>query len=283
MAIDSKYVGKVTKAGERLRKIRNRLGISARALEDFTRAIALDEGNQEFFISHGRIIQIENDESTPSIYKLFSLSAVYGVKITELLEFYLDLDNLAKYQLKTELGVTHLKDIDTYNDERPLSFPIRFDPAFQAEKSCLLSRMIEAWGEVPTAVLRHLSIRKMRYGYIGLNDYTLYPLLRPGSFVLIDDHQRNVNNDIARTSELERPIYFVELREGYLCAWCEKQGNQLIVVPHPASPCQVRSFTCPNEAEIVGRVVAVAARLTELGEGRDSGGRVFQRPDSNSK
>lgn len=37
--------------------------------------------------------------------------------------------------------------------------------------------------------------------------------------------------------------------------------NQLWVVPHPLSPCQIKIFTHNHEAEIVDRVMAVAARL----------------------
>jgi len=43
--------------------------------------------------------------------------------------------------------------------------------------------MVELWGEVPIALIQHLDIRHSQYGYVGLEDYTLYPLLRPGSFV----------------------------------------------------------------------------------------------------
>ena len=54
-------------------------------------SIPVAEGNDRLFISHARIVQVENNESTPSIYKLFSLSAIYGVKLTDLLGMYLDL------------------------------------------------------------------------------------------------------------------------------------------------------------------------------------------------
>ncbi len=55
-------------------------------------------------------------------------------------------------------------------------------------------------------------------------------------------------------SEFERPIYFMELRDGYACGWCELNGNQLLIIPHHLSPASIRRFTYPREAEIVGRV-----------------------------
>src|SRR2546425_6346623 len=37
-----------------------------------------------------------------------------------------------------------------------------------------------------------------------------------------------------------RPIYFVELRNGYVCSWCQVDQGQLIVIPHPHSHQDVR-------------------------------------------
>jgi hypothetical protein len=125
---------------------------------------------------------------------------------------------------------------------------------------------VEVWGEVPIAAFQHLDIRRSVYGFIGLEDYTLYPLLRPGSFVQIDDRNKRIQN-VAYRTEFDRPIYFVELRDGYLCSWCELHQNRLIVLPHPLSPCRIREFRFPAEAEIVGRVTAVAARIVNYSEG----------------
>jgi hypothetical protein len=102
------------------------------------------------------------------------------------------------------------------------------------------------------------------YGYIGLNDYTMYPLIRPGSFVQIDGNQRKIKHGTWRT-EFERPIYFVELREEYVCSWCEIKEGHLISIPYPNSPVEIRRFPYPREAEIVGRVTGVAMRIAEAG------------------
>src|SRR5207244_6376538 len=83
-----------------------------------------------------------------------------------------------------------------------------------------LSRMVEFWEEAPIALIQHLDIRHSQYGYVGLQDYTLYPLLRPGSFMQIDSRVRKVQ-PLRRRTEFDRPIYFVELRDGYACAWCD--------------------------------------------------------------
>ena len=252
--------GKV-RAGEQLKEIRNRLGITTREVEEYSREIAQTENNEEFYVSNAWLTQIENKLSVPSIYKLFSLSVIYGAKYTDLLILFgVDLEKIGKYQVTTPLARTHMLELEVYDNDRSVSFPVRFDPGFKSEKTNLLSRMVEMWGEVPIALIQQLDFRHTSYGYIGLDDYTLYPLLRPGSFVQIDDRQKKIERALWRT-EFDRPIYFVEFRDGYACSWCELQGNQLTLLPHPLSQCSVRQCNYPSDAEIVGRVTAVAMRI----------------------
>ena len=92
------------------------------------------------------------------------------------------------------------------------------------------------------------------YGYIGLDDFTMYPLIRPGSFVNLDTTQTKPRPSVWRT-EYDRPIYFLEHRHGYACGWCELQGKHLLLIPHHSSHASIQRFVHPNEAEIVGRVV----------------------------
>jgi aromatic ring-cleaving dioxygenase len=100
------------------------------------------------------------------------------------------------------------------------------------------------------------------YGYIGLEDYTLFPLIRPGSLVQIDARQRKISAEKWKT-EFDRPIHFVELRNGYVCSWCQVDRGQLIVIPHPHSHQDVRRFDYPSQAEIIGRVIGISTRIVE--------------------
>ena len=79
----------------------------------------------------------------------------------------------------------------------------------------------------------------------------------------IDVNQRKVLAGPHHTME-DRPVYFVELRHGYACSWCEKKENLLLLVPHPLSPAKTRQLIHPREGEIVGRVTGVAMRLAEM-------------------
>lgn len=247
-------------AGEQLKEFRNRLGISLRQVEEYSQRIAQLERNEEFSISNAWLTQVENRLSIPSIYKLYSLSVIYRVKFTDLLMLFgVDLEKIGKYQAETALPHTHMASVEVYDNERPITFPVRFDSGFQPDRTNLMSRMVEIWGEVPIAMIQQMDFRNTSYGYIGLEDYTLYPLLRPGSFVQIDPRQKKIQKYPWRT-EFDRPIYFVELRDGYACSWCELQGSQLTLLPHPLSQCGVRQFDI-GDAEIVGRVTSVAMRI----------------------
>lgn len=253
--------GKLT-AGEQLKQVRNRLGITTRQVEEYSKTIAETEGNEDFSISNAWITRIETETTiVPSIHKLYSLAAIYRMKFTDLLRLFgLDLDHLTKYNLL--LPHTHLAQLEIYDNERAVAFPVRFDPGFRADQTNLVSRMVEVWGDVPLAVLQHLDLQRSLYGYIGLTDCSLSPLIRPGSFVQIDQHQTKIQQGHWAT-EFHRPIYFIEMRDGYACSWCELHGKQLVLIPHPSSGCPVRQFAFPLDAEIVGRVTAVAMRIVE--------------------
>jgi transcriptional regulator with XRE-family HTH domain len=251
----------ILRAGEQLKELRLRLGMTTRDVTDLSQKVIDSEGNQEFHISNAWLTEIENSESIPSIYKLYSLSVIYHVKFGDLLQLYgVDVQKINKLQIEMPLPQTHLTPVEVFDQTGTVTFPVRFDRGFDRDKTNLLSRMVEIWGEVPIAVIQHLDVRHSTYGYIGLDDRTLYPLLRPGSFVQIDPNVKKIL-PVKWQTEYERPIYFVELRDGYVCSWCELQGSQLILIPHTLSSCAIRQFKYESEAEIVGRVTGLAMRI----------------------
>ena len=248
--------------GKSLKDLRARLGITLREVEEQSQKIAHAQSNPEFFVSNNWLTRLENSDAVPSIHKLFSLSTVYRVRLSDLLPMFgIDMELLQKYQIETAPSHTHLVNLEEIDVTKSATFPVRFDPGFRVEETNLVSRMVQIWGEVPVALLQQLDVRRGQYGFIGLQDYTMYPLLRPGSFVFIDDHMRDVRANQWRT-EFDRPIYFVELRSGYACCWCERRGDQLLLIPHPLSSRAHRSFST-SEAEIIGQVTAVAMRIVD--------------------
>ncbi len=251
----------ILRAGEELKGLRLRLGMTVRDVTDLSQKVVDSEGNEEFRVSTTWLSEIENSDSVPSIYKLYSLSIIYHLKFSDFLQLYgVDTKKINKLQSEIPLPQTHLTSVEVFDETGTVTFPIRFDQAFDRGKTNLLSRVVEIWGEVPIGVIQHLDVRRSMYGYIGLEDRTLYPLLRPGSFVQIDAGIKKIL-PLKWQTEYERPIYFVELRNGYVCSWCELQGTQLILVPHPGSGCVIRQFKYEAEAEIVGRVTGLAMRI----------------------
>jgi hypothetical protein len=145
--------------------------------------------------------------------------------------------------------------------EQTIVVPVRPFPDARLDKTNLLSRLIEIWGDVPNRLIQHLDLRNGVYGFVGTADRTMYPIIRPGSIVQIDQNQRQTIRKWR--NEHERPIYFIELRGEYICSWCEIRDGYLSAIPHPNSDCTVRRFAHPREAEIVGRVIGVTMRIAE--------------------
>jgi transcriptional regulator with XRE-family HTH domain len=250
------------RSAKNLKELRSRLGITVREVEEQSQKIAEAQGNPDFFVSNAWLTRLENSDAVPSIHKLFSLSAVYRVRLADMLPMFgIDQELIEKYQIETPPQHTHLIHLEEVDSAKTVTFPVRFDPGFRVEETNLLSRMVQVWGEVPVSLIHQLDIRHAQFGYIGLQDYTMYPLLRPGSFVFIDDKLRDVRTSQWR-SEIDRPIYFVELRTGYACCWCELKGDELLLIPHPLSSRPHRHFPV-HEAEIVGQVTAVAMRIVD--------------------
>jgi transcriptional regulator with XRE-family HTH domain len=263
---------------EHLRQTRTRLGITTREVAALSQKIAATEGNPEFHISNGWLTQIENSAAVPSIHKLYSLSVIYRLNITELfLLFGIDLRKFHQHQLTSPLPHTHLASLDCTDLSDTAPFPTRFHPSFDLRHTNLLSRMVEKWGQVPLAFIRSLDVRNTLYGYVGLEDYMLYPLLRPGSFVQIDPTTRRIQ---ARDwpTEYERPIYFVELRDGYRCSWCDLRGDELWLVPHPLSPSHSCRLVLGVDGEIVGKVTAAAICFSDFDPNRPTMAKPPEKP-----
>ncbi len=252
------------RAGFKLKQLRERLDLTLREVETLSRRLAHEKQNQDFFISRGWLNNVENGSYTPGIFKLYSLGAIYHVHWSNIFAMFgLHLSDFGRDQAlfappKTQLTTERPETDDT------VVVPLRSSPVLQLDRTSLLSKLVEIWGEIPVRLIQHLDLRNGVYGLVGISDFTMYPIIRPGSIVQIDQNQRKISS-VRWDNEHERPIFFVELRGEYICSWCEMKGGYLSAVPHPNSKCEVRRFSYPREAEIVGRIVGVTMRLAEAG------------------
>ena len=139
--------------------------------------------------------------------------------------------------------------------------PLQIDPGIDLNKTQFLSRIVQRWGTTPLLMLNSLDFAGGRYGMIGWEETRMSPLLRPGAIVQIDTQRRQLQ-ETGWTNEFDRPIYFLELRDGYACCWCSRAGDQLILQPHPGSPDSPEIVDIKRDVEIIGQVTGVAMSLT---------------------
>lgn len=250
-----------TPPGDFLKRVRVQLHLGMRDVQKLSAKVAAAERNKRFYISAARLSQIESGDEIPSQFKTFSLAAIYGLSYYDILKRYgVDPDRTHQYRAQFRLAVTRPVSSELGNLDAKVTIPVRLDPCFKWETTQLINRVVALWGEIPAAFLRECSPKHHTYAYIGLQDRTMFPLLRPGSLVMVDEERRQVDRG-GWASEHERPIYLVELRDAYLCGWCQVGDSQITIIPHPTSAAPVRSFSLTNEADVIGQVVGVAMRL----------------------
>ena len=248
-------------AGQKLRSIRERLGLTIREVEAATIQIAKIKRSDEFAINLSRLSDFETKGVVPSVFRMYSLAVVYKIDFLEVVSWYgIDFDEASALRSLIPIPKTHKAELLQHGSK--VDIPVRMEPTFDLDKTSNLGRLIERWGVVPLAFLRGLANAKFTYGYIGEEDFTMYPLIMPGSFLQIDESKDKVLKGRWR-SERERPIYFVESREGFTCCWCEILGRQIVLQSHPLSPVPVRTLRHPQEAEVVGQVVGIAMNLDQ--------------------
>lgn len=245
-------------AGNRLKAARLRARLSTRQVERLSHQIAEQENNRDCCISHGWLTQVENGVFRPrNVYKLYTLARIYNVKPNEILSFFgLGLRDVPGGFMSLSLPRTHLVGPLSAEPEQTVLAPLGLRDTFRLEQTNLFSRMFDQWREIPVGLLQQIDLRNSVFGYVGLEDRTMYPWIRPGSLVQIDSRQKTIKTG-GWQHESERPIYFVELRNDCTCSWCDLDGNQLFLIPSSQSGLQIRRVRYPMDAEIVGRVTAI--------------------------
>src|ERR1700741_2112820 len=152
-----------------------------RDVENSSARVAERYRNEEFSIPPSRLSDIETKGILPSIYRLYTLAIIYRRDVRELMAWYgVDLNNIP-----ADLGVvsppkSHVS--DALDGLASAQGPVRLDPGFDERRTTNLVRMVEKWGLVPVAYLAQFANSEFTYGYVGTQDFTMYPILPPGSF-----------------------------------------------------------------------------------------------------
>src|SRR5260370_1690359 len=242
--------------GERLKKIRDRLTLTTRDVEEASRKIANRHKNDEFVVGLSRLSEIENKGVVPTIYRFYSLCAIYRLDLAEVLEWYaVALGELAADSGLVEIARTHMIGFGS-SGAGEIQFPLALDPGIDMRRTTFLSRIIQRWGRLPLSLLNGFDLKEHRYAFIGLEDWMMYPLIQPGSLVLIDEGRRKIA-EAGWSTEFDRPIYFLEHQNGFSSGWCNLSGNPLVLHAHPASRCSPEVYAS-EAVDIIAQVTVVS-------------------------
>ncbi len=243
-------------AGQRLKKTRESLGLKYRDVEEASNLIAARKNSDEYIINLSRLSDIENKGTVPTIFRLYSLCTIYRLDVAEVLDWYgVNLATQAADAGMISVSKTHILRFSTPSWAE-VQIPISLEPGIDLKRTHLLSRLIQRWGKMPLSLLGNLNLKNLRYGFVGSDDWRMYPIIYPESLVLIDETQKKIMQSGWR-NEHERPIYFLEHRSGYFIGWCSVVDKHLIVLAHPVSG-QEPLVLLAAETDIVGQVTGVA-------------------------
>lgn len=236
-------------AGQQLRSLRKQRRLRVRDVEEASRRIADAKGDDKCRISNGWLVQLEKCDSAPNLHHLFVLCATYGVNVFEFLRLYgINVEELPEYEAIANPQRTQLLSATTTSLN--LAAPRTTKLAVDLTAKLPLRLPFERGNDQAT----------IRYAQLGANEVTMYPLIKPGSIVVFDTAKTRVETG-TWPSDIERPIYMVELRDRITCGWCEWRENKLLIVNFRSSSFQ--EFK-PQDALILGRVVAYYTPCVEL-------------------
>ena len=153
--------------GEKLRQARERLKLTYRDVAEASQEIARRRNSEEFAVALSRLADIENKGTLPTIYRLYTLCAIYRLDWKEVLRWYgVPLELLPSDALQIRLDETHAV---AFRGRRPATVPQPLDREIDLNKTTFLSQLIRRWGKMPLSFLggleqRHLQLRIRRPG-----------------------------------------------------------------------------------------------------------------------
>jgi transcriptional regulator with XRE-family HTH domain len=253
-------------AGAKLREIRERLGLSVRDVHERSLLLCAQRKSDNYKLSRAWVTEVEKGRFVPASVKMASLCAIYGIAISEVQKMYgIDPTDVRAEHPYFGPPKTYLLSPSEVPREDAGGGEDRAKRTKVGETN-LVTRLIDRWGALPVPLLRKFVLKRSVYGYIGVEDFTMSPLLVPGTFVQIDVKQNYIRKSFSQPagqSHFARPIYFLDVRTGYACGYCELKDKILTLIPYPDSGESIRTFRYPDEVTIVGRVTHIAMCIEE--------------------
>src|SRR5438874_13739162 len=115
--------------GQNLRALRETLGLTMRDVETATERLARKHANDEYLIPISRLSDFETKGVIPSIYRLYSLAAIYRRDFGGLLSWYGVEPEVSLSDLEAAAPPTsHLTEALAHVNS--VQMPVRMDPGF---------------------------------------------------------------------------------------------------------------------------------------------------------
>src|SRR6185437_11289773 len=94
--------------GEQLKRVREKLKLTYRDVEKASQQLAARHHNDEFAIALSRLSDIEHKDTAPTIFRLYSICAIYRLDLCDVLGWYgVPADSIASDIFRTPLSETH--------------------------------------------------------------------------------------------------------------------------------------------------------------------------------
>src|ERR1700748_2311400 len=132
-----------------------------------------------------------------------------------------------------------------------VNIPLILDPGIDLRKTTFISEVVQRWGKLPLALVSGVDVKRYRYGFVGTEDWSMHPAIPAGSLLIVDDTKRK-NQMSGWGHSTDRPVYFLEHRDGFYCRWCSLKDGVLSLIPDPSSEAPILSFKHPEEIDVIG-------------------------------
>ena len=146
--------------GEKLKRVHERLKLTYRDVEKASQQLAQRRANDEFAIALSRLADIENKGTVPTIFRLYSLCAIYRLNWEEVLGWYgVALELLPAESLRTPLNETHAAE---FLPATRFTAPAPPDSQIDLNSTTFLSHIIRHWGKTGLSFLNGWDMRQHR-------------------------------------------------------------------------------------------------------------------------
>jgi len=192
----------------------------------------------------------------PSVGILVALCLIHSVRFSDVLRLVgLLRDESQYFSLSTWLRATTLEELRSVLQDAVTPAP-----------SGVWDYLMREWGAWPTLISTTIpSLRKLENRILRIEQDKLFPglspLIRPGTFALIDELRDLPDISADRDKdEWDRTIYALQHKQDILCGYLDRDDEHFTLIPHPRSPARRISFL-RRQVEIIGRFIAVASPL----------------------